>query len=476
MSTSTGIVEIPIDINSLDGYNLFIKCKSLPKYKVSGDKVITDKLSYNYVFGGQKLQHISHKPLGTEFDYQLYVIEKALEREKYAFFASCGLGKTVVELCFAHTIAEKTKCKSLVLCPLAVMEDQQRECERLYGYRMSNLRNESWKTDVAIMNYEAMREIDMRNVNCLILDESGILKNGDGATRKYLTEMAYNVRYRLACSATPSPNEQTEYGTHAVWLDISSTLKEYYSRYFRKDGTNWIMKAHAKNAFYRNLTSWSCYIQSPSKLGFEKGAELDYEPNYIIQKSFCDQKYMPEGQLFSSSISLKDSSKIFTKLRSDSTQERFKMAVDAIQNKRTIVWCYRNKEEDLFKKTLGCKVINGSTPIEKRVEIMDAFRNGEIMHLVTKPSVLGFGVNLPEAEVNLYSGYNFSFESFYQAVRRSHRYGRKGVLDVIVPVTEAEFPIWNILKAKLKTFEKDVCELQRRFFNGKNTTHSTDNN
>lgn len=459
---------IPIDTNTIEGYNLFIKCKELPKYKIVGSNVVTDLLSYNYVFGGEILEKIGHTPIGSEFDYQTYVIGQALDMEKYAFFADCGIGKSVVELAFAHTISEKTKTKSLLLCPLGVMEDMQRECNRLYGYRMSNLRKEKWTTDVAIMNYEAMREIDMRNVNCVVLDESSILKNGDGAIRKYLTEMVHNVRYRLACSATPSPNEQTEYGTHAVWLDVASTLKEYYSRYFRKDGTNWLMKAHAKGAFYKNLASWACYIQSPSMLGFEKGAELDHEPNYIIQNSFCDQKYMPEGKMFSDVVDIKNANKIFTQLRSDNTEKRFKQAVEAVEHKKTIVWCSRNAEESAFKKAIGSHVINGQTPIEKRVELMDAFRNGEIDKLISKPKVMGFGVNLPEAECHLFSGYTFSFEAFYQAVRRSHRYGRKGVLDVIIPVCEPEYPVWETIKKKLNTFKKDVIELQQRFFNDKN--------
>jgi len=456
---------IPIDTKTIEGYRLFIKCKELPKYKIVGNNVVTDLLSYNYIFGGDDLEKIKHTNIGSEFDYQLYVIEKALDREKYAFFADCGIGKSVVELAFCHTVAEKTKSKSLLLCPLGVMEDMQRECVRLYGYRMSNLRKENWTTDVAIINYEAMREIDMRNVNCLVLDESSILKNGDGAIRRYLTEMAHNVRYRLACSATPSPNEQTEYGTHAVWLDVASTLKEYYSRYFRKDGTKWLMKSHAQDAFYKNLASWACYIQSPSKLGFETGAELDHEPNYIIQRTFCDQKYMPEGKLFSDSVDIKNANKIFTQLRSDKTEERFKLAIDRINGSKTIVWCSRNLEEIAFKNVLKCPVINGQTPIEKRVELMDAFRLGQIDKLISKPKVMGFGVNLPEAESHLFSGYTFSFESFYQAVRRSHRYGRSGVLDVVVPVCEPEYPVWETIRNKLKTFKKDVLELQQRFFN-----------
>jgi len=109
--------------------------------------------------------------------------------------------------------------------------------------------------------------------------------------------------------------------------------------------------------------------------------------------------------------------------------------------------------------------INGSTPIEKRIEIIDSFKMGDIKHIVSKPSVLGFGVNIPQAEAHLYSGYTFSFEEFYQAIRRSHRYGRSGTLDVIVPVSSPERPVWNILNRKLKTFKNDVSELQSRFFN-----------
>ena len=125
----------------------------------------------------------------------------------------------------------------------------------------------------------------------------------------------------------------------------------------------------------------------------------------------------------------------------------------------------RNEEEKIFSKHFNAPIINGSTPIEKRIELVDAFKKGEINKIVSKPSVLGFGVNIQEAESHLYSGYNFSFEEFYQAVRRSHRYGRNGRLKVFVPVSEPEKPIWDILQRKLNTFEKDVIELQKRFFN-----------
>ncbi len=455
--------KIKIDTSTLEGYNLFLKCKGLTRYKIENETIHTDDISYNNVFGGGIASRIKYNGNDGDFDYQTYYINKALEKEAYAIMWDCGLGKTLAELRWAHEIVKSKKGKVLILCPLQVMEDMQLECERLYGYRMDNLRKQEWTNPIALMNYEAMKEIDMRGVDGICLDESSILKNGDGAIRKYLQEMAGNIKYRLAASATPAPNNQAEYATLAVWLGYATTIKEYYSKYFQKDGTSWFMKPHAKNAFYENLSSWACYLNDPESLGFQRGACLNYEPNYIVQNTFCDQKYMPDGSFLAQNINLKDQSKIFTKLRSDPTQDRFKFGVKAIEDKRAIIWCYRNAEENMYKKHFGCKVINGSTPIEKRVEIINEFRTGIIDKIITKPKVMGFGVNVPEAETHLFSGFNFSFEKFYQAVRRSHRYGRKGILDVVVPVSEPEYPIWENLNNKLKTYKNDVVELQKRF-------------
>jgi hypothetical protein len=458
-------ITIPIDTNSIDGYNLFIKCKKLPRYDVIGNLIRTDEKSYNYVFNDKEIASLKHIKNPIEFDYQGYVVQRALEREKYAAFLDCGLGKTIIELMFIHDVINQFGGKGIFWCPLSVLEDVQRECLRLYGYRMSNLRKEEHKTDIAIINYESMRELNMKDVSAIVLDESSILKSGDGAIADYLTRNACNVKWRLDCSATPSPNDQTEYASHAVHLGICNTQKEFYSRFFVKDGTEWRMKNHAKGAFYDFLKSWACYIQSPSSIGFEQGAELKEDPEYIIQESYPDGDFFEEGKFLADTISMSGSSKIFTNLRCDKNQDRFKNAIESIENKQSIIWCNRNKEEELFAKELKATQINGNTPIEKRVEIIDAFKSGQIKHICSKPSVLGFGVNIQEAEAHLYSGYNFSFEEFYQAVRRSHRYGRKGRLKVYVPVSEPERPIWNILNRKLQTFKNDVIELQKRFFN-----------
>jgi hypothetical protein len=457
-------ITIVIDTKTRAGYDKFIQCKRLPKYKVVRNTIITDEKSFEYVFGSGATQDAIYSPHKIAFDYQEYVIKRALERERYAAFLDCGLGKTIIELIYSKSVVDACGGKALFVCPLTVMEDIQRECKKLYGFRMDNLRTEEFKNDFGIINYESRKDIDVRGVRSIVLDEASILKSGDGETSKWIMDISKNIRFRLSCSATPSPNDQTEYASQAVFLGISNTLKEFYSKFFVKDGTEWRMKDHAKDAFYDFLRSWACYIQSPSSIGFERGAELKNEPNYIIQDSYPIGDYYQAGTFISTGTDLATARKVFGVLRADKSQDRFNLAVESIYERRGIVWCSRNAEEDAFKSELGAKSINGSTPIEERVEIVDAFKSGQIKHIVSKPSVLGFGVNIQEAEANLFSGYTFSFEQFYQAIRRSHRYGRKGRLDVIVPVSEPERPVWEILQRKLATFKNDVAELQKRFF------------
>lgn len=453
-------IRIPIPMTP-DGYATFIRCKSLPSYRVVGEEVITDEASYRLVFGLGATRHVSAEDAHL-FDYQAWVTNMALERQRFAVFMDCGLGKTAVEVAWAHAVARKVG-RVLFVAPLAVVEDIQRFTERFYGYRMSNLRSEPWQTDVAIINTESRRDVDMSRVVGIVLDESSCLKSETGETRKWITDLVKPCRYRLACSATPSPNELAEYATHAVWLGHATTLNEFYGQFFKKDGPDWRLKGHAKDAFYRNLRSWCTYIQSPSMLGFKDcQAELSTPPNYVEIATDAPD-YKPVGKLFQDSVGLGESREIFGPMRADITQPRFTDAVASITGKRAIVWCSRNAEEDAFRKAIGGHVISGATPVEERVDLIDDFRAGRSRTLISKPSVLGFGVNLPEATDMLYSGYTFSFEQLYQAVRRSHRFGREGTLNVHVPVTDIERPVWQSLQRKMRTFDSDVRTLQSMF-------------
>ena len=451
-------VTIPV-ANTLDGYATFLKCKSLPRYQVIGDTVHTDRFSYDAVFksGDDAVLKTSVPHL---FDYQRFVADMALERRRFAAYLDCGLGKTPIALAWAHAVAERTG-RVLYLCPLAVMEDTMRDCQRFHGYRPSNLRKEPWTTDVAVLNWESMRDPDeLGRFAGIVLDEASVLKGATGETRKWLTTLASRCEYRLALSATPSPNELAEYATQAVWLGTATTLNEFYGQFFRKDGPDWRMKGHAKDAFYRHLRTWACYIQSPSSLGFtDCRAELTEDPHYVVHDTTAPD-YRQQGTLFASQLGLGESQKVFGAMRADRTQPRFDDAVRAVSGKQSIVWCSRNAEEESFHEALGGHVVSGKTPVEERVEKIDDFRAGRVAHLISKPKVLGFGVNIPEATDMLYSGYTFSFEQFYQAVRRSHRFGRVGRLNVHIPVTDYERPAWDGLKSKMRTFQDDVRRLQ----------------
>lgn len=456
-------IEIPIKQYNLKNYELFIKCKQLPKYNIIGNTVITDELSYNYVFKNREIKNIKINKKDYHFDYQTYVINKALQNRNFAAFLDCGLGKTIIQLEWCKKLSQYGKV--LLLCPLAVMNEFYKENKKFGITELINLRlYEEWTKGIGIINYEAMRQIDMSGVIGICLDESSILKNGDGKIRQYLQNLQSNCEYRLACSATPSPNEQAEYATHAVFLNQASTIKEYYSRYFRKDGTRWLMKGHAENAFYDNLNVWACYIQNPEILGFECGGRLKQEPEYIEVHCKTKDRYLDNDYLIQIDISLNEFSKIASNLRSNPNEPRFQEGIKSIKKQQSIIWVIRNCEQDLYKKYLkNSVVISGDTEIEKRIEIMDQFKKGNIQYLISKPKILGHGVNLQEAESHLYSGYDFSFEMFYQAVRRSHRYGRKGRLKVYLPIADIEYPIYNILMQKLHTFESDIIKLQNKF-------------
>ena len=422
----------------------------------------TDAASYAGVFGGAESATFDRGAHPHLFDYQQHVTDVALSRKRYAAFLDCGLGKTAIEMAWCHEVARHGKV--LILCPLAVLEDIQRFCDRFYGYRMSNLRHEQWTTDVAILNWESRRDMSSVRLAGICLDESSILKNDAGKIRKWLTSMAAGVPFRLACSATPTPNDQAEYGTHAVWLGYVSSLSEFYGRFFVKPDKDWRLKGHAVGPFYTFLSSWAVYMQKPSAMGFaDTQAEMPTEPRYHVIDTDAPTYPVVGSDLFGAAIGLKDARVVFGALRSDTSQPRFTDSCERVAGRRSIVWASRNAEEQAFFRELGGHLVTGTTPIEERVDKIDDFRSGRVSTLVSKPSILGFGVNLPEAEAVLYSGYTWSFEQFYQAVRRAHRFGRHGRLDVIVPVTPQERSVWDSIRRKAATFAEDVAQLQDRW-------------
>lgn len=455
-------ITIDIPINET-GYEKFIQCKRLPRYSVRGNQVFTDEQSYAHVFGTSESSSLKTKAKWL-FDFQRDTANRGLSLKRFCAFLSCGLGKTPLELAWAKTVSQLGKV--MIQCPLAVYHQYLKEAVKFLGHPIQDLRRgEEWR-DIGIMNFESMRNFDMTGCAGFVLDESSILKNATGETKDYLCDIVKNVEYRLAGSATPAPNYHEEYATQAVFLGLYKSENEFYAKYFRKDGNKWILRGHAREAFYRDLASWATYLQKPSLLGYEHTTELPEEPEYIWQ--YCDTdsgQRIPSGKLIASSENFKDLNFIYGAVRSQVGSPRTQAIVNYAKGKRCIIWVHRDAEEDTIAKAIGdCCVINGSMPIERRVESVEAYRAGRIRHIVSKPTVLGFGVNIPECDDMIYSGFTYSMEQFYQAVRRAHRYGRKGRLRVFVPYTDAEMPILNDLQGKLERFQTDAEELQSRFF------------
>jgi superfamily II DNA or RNA helicase len=459
-------IRLPITMDAA-GYRRFIECKRLASYRVVGSEVITDAASYSAVFGGDlELASVAAKAPHL-MEFQRVLVERALSRRRFALFADCGLGKTPMGCAWATAVAESGKV--LILCPLAVFSQWKAEMMRFHGVTLTDLRaGENWTDGIAILNYEARRDIDMTGVQGILLDESSILKNAEGETRDWLVGLSQSVPYRLCASATPAPNDHAEYASHAVFLGYARTAKEYYSQYFRKDGTDWVLRGHAIEPFYRNLSNWATYIYSPRALGFKDSTEMPCEPLYDYRRfAVHDGYHAKSGNLFGSAGNAEDRSAVFGEIRSSAGARLTAIADYVNEHPQCIVWCNRNAEEEAIENALwddGVAVLNGSMPIEERVEKVAAFRAGQLRCVISKPKVLGFGVNIPECNHMVYSGFNYSFEEMYQAVRRAHRYGRVGRLEVMVPYTDPESAVLTELRAKMDRFAGDVAEMQRRFW------------
>lgn len=458
--------EVRIDIAPTpDGYRTFIECKRLASYHVVGRSIITDPISYAAVFGGSvdAVDAVTDAP--HLVDFQAFLVQRALERRRFAVFADCGLGKTPILLAWAHAVAKMGKV--LVLCPLAVLKQIKREAMRFHGTTLTDLRaGETWTDGIAILNYESRRDVDMTGVVGVILDESGILKNDSGETRDWLCQLSQGVPYRLATSATPAPNDHAEYASHAVFLGYARSSKEFYSQFFRKDGVNWVLRGHAIDPFYRNLSTWSTYVHSPLALGFKQTTEMREEPDYLYEHTGLHDGYVPKsGSLFGNAGDLADRSGVFGEVRW-SDGPRLRRIAEYLEGKSGIVWCNRNEEEKAIGRVLGkdVPIINGSMPIEERVDLVDAYRAGQIRHIISKPKVLGFGINIPECNHMVYSGYNWSFEEPYQAIRRAHRNGRVGRLQVLFPYTDPERSLIQVFREKQARFAEDVRIMQARFW------------
>jgi hypothetical protein len=318
---------------------------------------------------------------------------------------------------------------------------------------------------VWVTNYEMADRFDPASFDAVVLDESSILKNHTGATRNALIGQWQHTRYRLACTATPAPNDVTELANHAEFLG-AMTRVEMLASFFVHDDEGWRPKGHALDALYRWMATWAIAARRPSDLGSFDDSRYVLPP-LRIHGEVIAVDHAPEGQLFATDLGGVGGR---ARVRRSTASVRVNRAAELLDHDRpAIAWCGLNAEaDDLTVAVKGAENLYGTLPPERKVEIIEAFLDGEIRVLVTKPSIAGWGMNFQHAAQQVFVGIGDSWESYYQAIRRSWRFGQTRPVDVHIVVSELEQQIVDNVRAK----ESSAAEMTDRLVAAMNSVEA----
>jgi len=398
------------------------------------------------------------------FDFQKKVTAWALKKGRSAIFLDTGLGKTFCQLEWARLLNEP----ALIVAPLSVARQTVREAKKIdLNIKYIRSRDEIDKSiPIHITNYEMIDKVKDPYWQAIVLDESSILKSFDGKTRLKLIKLFQDVPYRLACTATPAPNDQVELGNHTEFLGICSQnemLSEFFihanlvvekhydngivirEKQSNKKGTEWRLRNYGKDDFYRWLSSWAMSMKKPSDLGFEDDGFI--LPPLNIKPIFIQVDYKPEGKLFFNTLKgIQERGRV----RRETVKPKINKAVEIINGNQDqwIVWCGLNQESSKITPLLdGAVEIKGSDSSEYKAEMIEAFQDGKYRILVTKPKIAGFGMNFQNAHNMLFLGLSDSWEAYYQCIRREWRFGQKEPVNVWIVLSDVERAIYeNVLR------------------------------
>jgi len=394
------------------------------------------------------------------FPFQKKIVKWALNMGKAAIFADCGLGKTPMQLEWASQIHKKTKKNILILAPLAVSNQTVKEGLK-FGIKVNKARSmDGIQPGINITNYEMLNHFDPESFAGFIIDESSILKSFSGVYRKSLINFAKDIPYRLACTATPAPNDIVEIINHAEFLGIMSG-KEILALYFRLDGNTthkWVLKGHGQEHFWRWLASWSVAIRMPSDIGFKDDGfvlpPIEFKEHIVESKNNGTMLFPMEAQTLQER----------QQARKESIKDRSIMAAEIanINNHTYAVWCNLNSESHELNKLINKSVeVKGADSILHKEESLSGFADGKIRVLITKPTIAGFGINMQICHNVIFVGLSDSFEQFYQAVRRCWRFGQKEKVVVHIIISEREGAVLENIKRK----EKQANEMMINIIN-----------
>jgi len=483
---------VSLDTKNIDDYRKFLAIKSLPKYRIFGGFAEFPDEYANRV-GAIEQQHlaaIDYTPSDGLFDYQSDIARMAIEKQKFAVFADCGLGKTRIMFEFSHHARRVIGNKNvLIVSPAMVIPQTIEEAKRFHEEPPKQIRAKhlaDWCANAqgewGITNYEALSEaVPQGNLGALILDESSMLKSHYGKWGQDCIRLGRGLDWKLCLTGTPAPNDRIEYANHAVFLDHFPTINSFLARFFVNRGQTderWELKPHALGPFYRALSHWCIFLSNPAVYGWKDNCRTLPPINVHIHEIAMtgEQREIVgdlQGTMFVDQIGgIGMRSKLGRLAKGDydgrkiatNKTEAIRKLVESFKSESTIIWCIYNAEQESMEQLFpDAASISGDTDDDERFRLIEEFKSGTRKILISKPKILGFGLNLQIATRQVFSGLQDSYESYYQAVKRSNRIGSTMPLNVHIPITEIEAPMVQNVLRKARQVESDTREQEGLF-------------
>ena len=390
------------------------------------------------------------------FEFQRDIVRWSLRRGRAAIFANTGMGKTIQQLAWADQVHRYTNKKVLLLAPLAVSYQTKREGEK-FGIESFICNTQAdVKHGINITNYQKLHKFDTSDFDAIVLDESSIIKAYDGKTRTLIIDTFERMPYRLACTATPAPNDFMELGNHAEFLGVMSRA-EMLAKYFVHDGgdtSQWRLKGHAEDEFWRWVASWAVMLRKPSDLGYcDNGFIL---PSLNIHEIVIPSDKPSEGYLFPMEAKgLNEQRQARRESLDDRVGACVKLIDDHTKDEPWIIWCDLNSEADLLEKQIkGAVQIAGRHDDAFKEQAMIDFTEGKFKRLVTKPKIAGHGMNWQHCNNVVFVGISHSWEAYFQAIRRCWRFGQAKEVNCYIIISEREGAVLENIKRKERDAER----------------------
>lgn len=400
---------------------------------------------------------VDEKDLNPQlFPFQKFCVQRALEHGKFALFEDCGLGKTFQQLEWSQKVAEHTGKPVIIFAPLGVVGQTIKEGD-MFGYEVREI--ESTENGIGgggiyITNYDNMDNIDASLFGGVVLDESSILKNFQGKTKQKLIDDYLKTPYKLCCTATPSPNDSTELCNHAEFLNVM-TRGEMLAMYFVHDGgstSEWRLKGHAEQPFWDFVSGWAVMLNKPQDIGYDMiGYEL---PPLNIVDVPVETKKRDNGLLFND-IAVNATG--FHKEIRATSEERLNKVADIVNSSEEsfLVWISQDEEGKYLRSLIPDAIeVKGSDSREYKKDKLIGFANGEFRVLITKLKIAQFGLNYQNCHNQIFASLDFSFESTYQGIRRSYRFGQDSCVNIYLITTDTMQNVKGIFERKQADFRK----------------------